>query len=290
MDKEFDIVLAGPISLDVIRVGDKVETVLGGGVWYAAFPLLALGLKVALVTRLAREDYSRLKPAEDAGATLFPVEAFETTSIENMYFDETMETRTCTVLGCSSAMLPEDLPDVKTEVYYGGALMRGEVPLETLRFMKSRAAVSVDLQGYLRYRDGNSMLTGPFEALPELLSLTDYLKADLAEAEVSTGSDQPETAARIFASQGPREVIVTGLGKVTALVDGVVYQESLTPRSMVGRTGRGDTCMSTWVGARLAGSSPRDALKLTAMVTSRKMEIPGPYLGSVTLVDTLPGA
>lgn len=279
--REFDIVLAGPVSLDVIRVGDKTETVLGGGVWYALFPLATMGLKVALVTRLARSDFPLLAEAKTAGAVLFPVEAFESTSIENVYGDESMETRTCTVLSSSAALLPEDLPDLQARVFYGGALIRGDVPLETLRHMAKRGPTVVDLQGYLRYREGDSMPTGPYDGLPEVVALSHYLKADLAEARVATGLDEPEAAARAFSALGAREIIVTGHNLVSVLVDGVFFQAELTPRSLAGRTGRGDTCTSTYVGARLMGEAPAAALALCASVTSRKMEVPGPYLGTV---------
>jgi sugar/nucleoside kinase (ribokinase family) len=281
MTGKYDVVLAGPISWDLICVGGQTETLVGGGVWYAAFPLATLGLKTALVTRLHPRDRPLLEPLERLGVTLFPVDSIETTSVENLYSDLTMETRTCRALACSAALLPENLPDVEARVFYGGALMRGEVPLETVRAMARKGRLVVDLQGYLRYRSGEALLTGPYDGMPQLLGLVHTLKADLAEAEVATGTVDPEQAARRLASYGPSEVLISGHNRLSVLVEGTFYQDALNPTSMAGRTGRGDTWTSTYVGCRLLGKEPAEALRTASRVTSLKVAVPGPYLGPI---------
>jgi len=279
--KSFDIMMVGPVSHDIIVVEERAERIVGGGVWCAAFPTLSMGLKVGLATRLARTDFGLLGELEEAGGSIFPVEAFETTSIRNVYSDSSMERRVCTVEGCSAALLPEDLPDVNAKVWYAGGLMRGDVPLETVRRMHGRGALCVDLQGYLRYRQQNELLTGPFGGLEEVVSLTTYLKADLAEAEIATGTADPVKASAILAGWGALEVLITGDNQVHVRTAGQFMSETMDPRSMAGRTGRGDTCTATYVGARVQGLAAAEALKLCAAVTSRKMEVPGPYRGPV---------
>lgn len=279
--KSFDIILVGPVSKDIIVVGEREERIWGGGVWCAAFPALTMGLQVAVATRLARADFSALDEVREAGAEVFAVEAFESTSLRNVYSDSSMERRVCTVEGSSAAMLPEDLPEVDARVWYAGGLMRGDVPLETVRYMHSRGALCVDLQGYLRYRQRDELFNGPYDGLEELVSLTTYLKADLAEAEIATGTADPAEASKILAGWGALEVLISGHNKVHVRVGGQLLSESLDPRSMAGRTGRGDTCTATYVGGRLQGLEAGEALKLCAAVTSRKMEVPGPYRGTV---------
>ena len=279
--KSFDIIMVGPVSNDIIVVGDHEERFLGGGVWMAAYPTLTMGLRVGVATRLARADFGALDEMEEAGAEVFRVEAFESTSIRNVYSDSSMERRVCTVEGSSAAMLPEDLPEVDAAVWYAGGLMRGDVPMETVRHLHGRGTLCVDLQGYLRYRQGDELLTGPYDGLEEVVSLTTYLKADLAEAEIATGTADPAAASKILAGWGASEVLISGHNKVHVRVDGQLITETLDPRSMAGRTGRGDTCTATYVGGRLQGLEPGEALKLCAAVTSRKMEVPGPYRGPV---------
>ncbi|MBM4355093.1 MAG: hypothetical protein FJ109_15130 [Deltaproteobacteria bacterium] len=279
----FDIVLFGPVAADLVVVEDVSTPTTGGGVWYGAFPLCTLGLSVAVVTRLSRAHFPVLGRLREAGAEVFPVASFESSGIRNVYGDPSMETRTCTMLGAAGPLLPEQIPPLTGRLFYAGALLRGELPLETIRFLAARGPVSVDLQGYLRYRNGNELSTGPFEGLPELLSLAAWVKADLAEMTMATGLDDPRDGAAALASMGPREVVVSGPGFLSVHADGAFYRSPLDPASMAGRTGRGDTAMCTYLGARLKGAEPAQALDCAAYVTSRKMEMPGPYLGPVPI-------
>ncbi len=139
----------------------------------------------------------------------------------------------------------------------------------------------MDLQGYLRYRQGTSLPTGPYPGLGEVLALSTWVKADLAEARAATGHEDPERAARALAAHGPAEVIISGGEAVRVLADGRWETAPFAPRSQGGRTGRGDTLLATYVGGRLCGMSARDALRQAAEVTERKVEAPGPYRGPV---------
>ena len=159
--------------------------------------------------------------------------------------------------------------------------MRGEVPLETLRYLRRSAPLAVDLQGYLRYRQGNRLLMGPYDGLREVLSLTTYVKADLAEAEIATGTSAPEEAASRLASLGPAEVLITGDNRVHLLAGDRFFVQPLMPKTLDGRTGRGDTCMATYLGSRLLNASPEQSLETAARVTSKKLETPGPFLGEI---------
>jgi sugar/nucleoside kinase (ribokinase family) len=276
----FDIALLGPLARDEIVVNEETTRLTGGGIWYAAFPMLTLGRKVAVVARLAKADYPHLAPLREAGATLFPVEAFETTGIRNVY-SSSQETRTCSVLGCAAALLPEDLPDISADIYYIGALMRGEVPIETVRVLAQRGRVALDLQGYLRYRQGQELPTGPYADLPQLLSLVTFVKADLAEVLAATGETDPLRGARALQKAGPAEVIVTGGARFRVLAEGNYHEASFTPASLAGRTGRGDTCMGTYVAARQQGQDPATAISWAARTTMLKVTQPGPYGGPV---------
>jgi sugar/nucleoside kinase (ribokinase family) len=91
-------------------------------------------------------------------------------------------------------------------------------------------------------------------------------------------------AARQLAAYGPREVVVTQSSGVTVYADGRLYQSPFTPRSLSGRTGRGDTCFATYIGKRLT-ASPEEACRWAAAVTTLKQEKPGPWRGSLADVQ-----
>jgi len=103
----------------------------------------------------------------------------------------------------------------------------------------------------------------------------DILKADVVEAEALTGEPDMEAAARSLAAQGPREVIITHRDGIFLLADGQVFEAEFHAKSMVGRSGRGDTCVGSYVAARLE-QPPEEAIYWSAATTSLKMEAPGP--------------
>jgi sugar/nucleoside kinase (ribokinase family) len=67
---------------------------------------------------------------------------------------------------------------------------------------------------------------------------------------------------------------------VTVYAEGSLYQAPFTPRSLAGRTGRGDTCFATYIGKRLT-ASPLEACQWAAAVTTLKQEQAGPWRGSL---------
>ena len=99
-----------------------------------------------------------------------------------------------------------------------------------------------------------------------------------------TGLSDLESAARRLAEYGPREVVLTQSSGVTVYAGGKMYQAPFAPRSLAGRTGRGDTCFATYLSKRLT-AGPEDAARLAAAVTTLKQERPGPWRGP--LADAL---
>jgi sugar/nucleoside kinase (ribokinase family) len=122
--------------------------------------------------------------------------------------------------------------------------------------------------------------------MEEGLSCVTYLKFDRAEAELLTGLADLDAAARKLASYGPEEVLVTQSSGVTVYAEGRIHRALYTSRTPRGRTGRGDTCFGTYLGQRLR-SSPQDAVRFAAAVTSLRLEKPGPRRGSFREVQAL---
>jgi sugar/nucleoside kinase (ribokinase family) len=108
-----------------------------------------------------------------------------------------------------------------------------------------------------------------------VLELIDILKADVVEAEAMTGEPDVRRAARALAAAGPREVVITHRDGIVVLAEGRLLEAEFHARSMVGRSGRGDTCVGSYVAARLE-HPPEEAIRWSAATTSLKMEAPGP--------------
>jgi sugar/nucleoside kinase (ribokinase family) len=255
-------------------------------VYYGSIALRRLGVGVAVVTRLHPDDFPRLEEMRDEGVQVFATAAPQTSGIENLYDSADMERRVCIPLGFAGPFRPEDLTDLKARIYAIAPIIAGEVDLPLLKLLAQRGPVALDIQGFVRVRVGNELVFQPWPDLEEGLAHVTYLKVDRAEAELLTGLTDLDEAARRLADYGPKEVVLTQSSGVTVFAEGQVYHAPFTPRSLAGRTGRGDTCFSTYLGRRLTGS-PAEATRLAGAVTTLKQETPGPWRGSLADVEAL---
>jgi sugar/nucleoside kinase (ribokinase family) len=284
--QDTDIMMIGHFAKDLLVVDGQAETAPGGAVYYGSMALRRLGVGVAVVTRLHRDDFPLLDELRAAGVQVFATPAPETSGIANYYNSADMERRTCRSLGFAGPFQAADIPDLAARIYVAASIIAGEVDLPLLAELAQRGPVAIDVQGFVRVRDDGDLVFRQWPAMAEGLAHVTYLKVDRAEAELLTGQTDPRLAARRLAEYGPREIVVTQSSGVTVLADGQFYQAPFTPRSLVGRTGRGDTCFATYLGRRLS-APPEEATRLAGAVTTLKQEQPGPWQGSLADVEAL---
>ncbi|MDI6772918.1 MAG: PfkB family carbohydrate kinase, partial [bacterium] len=172
-----------------------------------------------------------------------------------------------------------EIPRLGARVTIITPLMAGEVTRDLVGELVARGPVGLDVQGFVRVRQGDALVTVDWPGKASDLADVAFLKADDAEAEVLTGQANLRKAAEALSALGPREVVLTHAGGILVRAEGRFVEAAFTPRVVRGRTGRGDTCFATYVASRL-DSSPEEACRLAAAVTSLKMEHPGPYRGS----------
>jgi len=165
-------------------------------------------------------------------------------------------------------------------------VIAGEVNLSLLKSLAVRGPVGLDVQGFVRVPEDGILTFQQMPDIAEVLAHVTYLKVDRAEAELLTDKTDLRIAARQLAEYGPSEVIITHSKGITVYADEQIYEASFWPRSLDGRTGRGDTCFATYVGRRLS-DTPEDAARFAAGVTTLKQEIPGPWRGTVEDVEKL---
>jgi len=85
---------------------------------------------------------------------------------------------------------------------------------------------------------------------------------------------------------GPKEIVLTESAGVRVFAGGEMHFAPFMPRSLAGRTGRGDTCFSTYVAKRL-DADPQTACRWAGVVTSIKQETPGPWRGTPEEVEQI---
>jgi sugar/nucleoside kinase (ribokinase family) len=288
MTSNLDILFLGHFAVDRNVVDGVAEIASGGGVYYGGIAAARLGARVAVVTRLRAEDFPRLDAFRKSGVEVFATAAPDTSGIENSYSSADMERRVCVPLGFAGPFAPEDIPDVATHIIAVVPIIAGEVDLRLLKRLASRGPVALDVQGFVRVRVGDQLLFRPWAEMAEGLAHVTYLKVDRAEAEALTGETDLAVAAVKLADFGPREILLTQSSGVMVFANGQTHFASFTPRSLAGRTGRGDTCFATYLTKRLA-SSPEEACRWAGVVTTLKQEQPGPWNGALADVAALLG-
>jgi len=277
---DVDIMMIGHFAKDKLVVDGTSEIASGGAVYYGSVALRHIGVRVAVVTCLHLDDFPRLDELRRESVLVFATPAPETSGIENIYNSADMERRVCKLLGFAGPFRQEEIPDLSAQVYLITPIIAGEVDLPLLRRLAARGPVGLDVQGFVRVREDGHLVFRQWPDMAEGLALVTYLKVDRAEAELLTGQADLRAAVRQLAAYGPREVIVTQSSGVTVYADGQVYEAPFNPRSLDGRTGRGDTCFATYVGKRLS-ASPEEACRFAAAITTLKQEQPGPWRGTL---------
>mgnify|MGYP001818373842 FL=1 len=277
---ETDIMMIGHFARDRVVVDGQGKTVSGGAVYYGSVALRRLGIRVAVVTRLHPDDFPLLEELKQEGVQVFASEAPQTSGIENIYSSADMDRRICKPLGFAGPIAPEEIPDLAAQIYVAAAIIAGEIDLALLKTLARRGPVALDVQGFVRVRDGGDLVFRQWPDMEAGLAQVTYLKVDRAEAELLTGQTDLEQAARQLSEYGPGEIVVTQSSGVTVLAQGRIFAAPFTSCSLSGRTGRGDTCFSSYLGWRLA-HSPEEATRLAAAITSVKQETPGPWRGGL---------
>lgn len=276
---DYDVVMIGNFAKDKLIVDGVEEIASGGGVYYGSVVVKRLGARVAVITRLHPDDFPRLEELRKEGVEVFATPADGTSGIANYYQSSNMETRICHPIGFGGKFILSEIPDLKTKVIMLSPLFAGEIDLPLLIELSKRAPVGMDIQGFVRVPVEDDLIFRPWQDMAEGLKYITYLKVDKAEAEFITGVDDLQEAARILHAMGPKEIVITQSSGVTVFAEGKFHSAPFTPRSLAGRTGRGDTCFSTYITKRLTESA-ETACDWAGMITTNKQEIPGPWKGS----------
>ena len=186
--------MIGHFARDRVVVDGDGKLVPGGAVYFGSMVLRRLGLRVAVVTRLHADDFHLLEEVRQAGVRVSASSAAETSGIENIYDSADMERCICHPLGFAGSIQLADIPDIMSpQIFAITPIMAGEVDLDLLKALAQRGPVALDVQGFVRVRDGNKLVFKPWSDLVDLSQIT-YLKVDRAEAELLTGLTDLNTA------------------------------------------------------------------------------------------------
>lgn len=283
----YDLICIGNYTKDTIISPAGTKYVDGGAMNYAAHAANQLGIKVAVVTRLAREDQRVVDKFTASGIDCFPTYTPVSTTMRLEYPTADPDVRHLSVASTAGSITLPEVDKINARAAVIGSSLRGEVGLDVIQALKARGVfLAVDMQGFVRVLRGQELVYEAWEEMKETLVYVDVLKSDAVEAEALTGESDIYKAARIFSQMGPAEVVLTHKDGVLLYAEGEFYPVNFYPKTLHGRSGRGDTCIGTYTAMRLS-KNPPEALNWAAAVTSLKMEKLGPFDRSIREVEEL---
>ena len=286
---QFDLAYIGHYTQDTIVYPNLTRVVDGGAFYYGTNVAARMrpSVRVAVVTRLARADWRVVEELEKLGVTVLAHATPASTCLRLIYPTANLDERTIELTSSAGPFTLEDIASVNARAFIVGASVRGEVPTQVVEALAAKGAlIALDVQGYLRIVRDGKLVADEWRDKASVLRHVTILKTDAVEAQLITGESDRRAAARILASYGPREILLTHSGGVLVYHDGVFDEAPLVPREVKGRSGRGDTCTAAYVSRRLS-SPPADAVVWAAAVTSLKLEAEGPFRGEMSEVQML---
>ncbi|MGA1530956.1 MAG: hypothetical protein ACO398_09460 [Kiritimatiellia bacterium] len=287
MNSRFDITFVGHMCYDeIVPFGGEQYVQAGSAVLCGAMAAVRTGRRVAVVTKLAPEDDHIVRSMRDEGVEVFTVASPVTTYNRVVHPSANVDEREMIMLRDSGVFVADDYPAIDSACIHLAGISDREFDLPFIRSLKARGgSLSADLQSFVRQVDPETRVIH-FRDAPdkrEIVALLDRVKLDVVEAELLTGTSDLGRAAEIIASWGCPEVVITRSDGVLARVNGVEHFAAFSNRSVVGRTGRGDTTFAAYLSRRM-DHEPAAALLFAAALVSLKMETPGPFRGTMQQV------
>jgi sugar/nucleoside kinase (ribokinase family) len=277
----FDVCVVGHITKETIRIDGRAEREMPGGTaYYASMALRRAGLKVAVLTKVSREDQERLlHDLQKARVTVFCKPSARTTLFENIYSREDLDARVQRVRSVAAPFSSNDLEGISATIFHMGPLTNLEISPDVLEAVSLRGdLVSLDIQGLLRRVTEGEVQEEDWLDKERGLAYVDILKADDREAAVLSGEDDMETAALRLSRLGPKEVIIT-LGSKGSLIlaKGEFHHiPAFPPKAVIDPTGCGDTYMGGYISQRVRSKDVAKAGRFAASVAALKLEKFGP--------------
>lgn len=284
----FDIVIIGNYTKDTIVSPAGTRTVDGGGFNYGAHVISMMGMKIAAVTQLSRDDHHVVEALQKIGVVVYATYTPHSTDMRLYYPTNNVDERILSVTHTAGSFTPEQVASLQSKAFLINSSTRGEVDLDVIQELrKKETIIAADSQGFVRIiSEDGTLVYDHWDEKEKILPYIDFLKTDAVEAEIMTGESDIKSAARILADYGPKEIVLTHKNGLLVFANGQYYETEFHPRELIGRSGRGDTCIAAYTAKRLS-DGPEFSTIWAAAVTSLKMEAEGPILRTKEDVEKL---
>ena len=272
------LVLIGPACEDLIIIGDKESSKVGGASFFQSF-----------VYEEYYDDYLAILNASNADLIdEFPDKSKvklilkdETHHFINEYPDkDNLDMRKQSTNFADIPILADEIRNILDEceiddgdidAFVLTPLNSNDFPIETLEFLKTfDVPIFISLQGFLRFKDeNNSMILKLSDDLKYVFDISDTIFLDEGEFDII----------KCEKFDGSTLVITNG-SKGSRIIDSndeTIKINAVKCDNIIDATGCGDTYMAAYISARLKNKTFKNSADFASMIASKKLENFGPY-------------
>jgi sugar/nucleoside kinase (ribokinase family) len=275
----------GHVARDINTIGGtEYAPRPGGAAYYSTMVYTHLGLRAAVLTKVAaRDEATLLQELRDAGATVLNRPTASTTTFRNIYPLANADARLQRVDARAEPLRPDDLPPIRARIWQIGPLTDQDIdPAVIARCAGTGGAVGIDVQGLTRRIVAGEVRPSDPLGGADQLHHVDVLKADEEEILTYTGCTTVDEAAARVRAAGVREVLITrgSRGSVVHADGHPLAIEAVPPRRVADATGCGDTFLAAYMAHRLTCADRAECARFAAAAASLNIETLGAFRGS----------
>jgi len=195
--QNYDVLYIGNYTKDTIITPSGTKYVDGGAVNYAAHAAARLGMKVAVVTRLSKEDERVVDKFTQSGIDCYATYTSQSTLLKLEYPTADPDIRMLSVTSIAGSIAASEVESIDARAAVIGSSLRGEVGMDVIHTLKDKnMLVAADMQGFVRVLRGVELKYEPWDEMASTLGLIDVVKSDAVEAEFLTGETDIYKAAK----------------------------------------------------------------------------------------------
>ena len=262
------LVIIGPVTNDLIIIGDEESFKVGGATYFQSFVFERFFSDYLAIVNCADESLASDFP--DSSKVIL-VKKDDTHFFVNKYpFEDNLDIRQQASNFADIPILPSDLEEVLPEDIDGfviNPLNRHDFPCETIEYLKSfDVPIFISIQGFLRVRDNQvnenyTIKLDKFNDLTDILSGVNSIFLDEDEENIIGDNFDVD------------EIVITNGSRGSRIIsDGETRIDAVNCDEIVDTTGCGDTYMAAYISHRLQGKSIRQSGDFASRIASEKIK------------------
>ena len=272
------LVLIGPACEDLIIIGDKENSKVGGDSYFQSFVYEEFNEDYLAIVNASSEDLINSFPDKSKVKLILKD---ETHHFINEYPDkDNLDIRRQSTNFANVPILSDELKNIFEEceidnddidAFVLTPLNSNDFPIETLEFLKTfEVPIYVSLQGFLRFMDeDNSMILKLSDNLDHVFDISDTIFMDESEFDIIKSEKFADS--NLVITNGSKGSRIIEVGGTTIKINAVKCD------NIVDATGCGDTYMAAYISAILNNKTLIESADFASRIASKKLENYGPY-------------